>query len=205
MAKGFEIKINGLQDVQKILKQMPKRIREEVREEFKEAATETMNEMKRDVPVNQARLKNSLVVNVKGDLQTEIVAQSNYAAFVEFGTKSNADIPVGLETYAAQFRGPSGISDVDPLVALTAWVRRKGLAATYSTKRYDIRSRQGVRTSRNNAEAQRERSIAFLIWRKIKRFGIKAQPFFFRDKSGQSRLEKAKDRLIQRLKNIKIG
>jgi hypothetical protein len=199
---AFEVKINGVDKLTKFLESRGKVYKDEVKEEFKDAARIIKGEMQRDAPVDVGRLKNSVSIVPRNDLAVEIVAPVGYAPYMEWGTKSKAKIPSELQSYASQFRGPTGISDTDPLIALTAWVRRKGLAATYDIKSRNIITRAGKRTRRNKGEAKREKTIAWLIFRKIRKFGVKPHPFFFYTPGGQSRMEKAKKLIIDKLKNI---
>jgi phage gpG-like protein len=62
--------------------------------------------------VDTGRLKNAITQKKISKLNYEIVAQTNYAAYVEFGTGGLVDIPQGLEAYAAQFKG-KGIRKVN--------------------------------------------------------------------------------------------
>lgn len=194
------IGIKGLNEATKFLKRVDKAFMTEVRAEMKFAAEEVADLIRRDAPVDTARLKNSISVKQGTELGVEIVAQSNHAPYMEFGTKKNFKAPNGLEGYASQFRGPTGISDVDPLVALTRWVRRKGLADTYN-----VRTKQ--RRRRYKRYQEREAAIALAIFRKIRRDGVKPHPFFFSNESGVDRMKQANklvtERLVSALKRIK--
>lgn len=195
----LSIEVKGLKEFQDYMTNLNKGQRKVIRQEFAEAAGEVVNKMKKDVPVDQARLKSSITYKMISDTELEIMAQSAYAPYVEFGTKKNFRADSEVQGYANTFKGKTGISDVDPLVALTAWVRRKGLAATYSTKVYNIRSKSGKRNSRTKAEADREKQTAYAIFWSIKKKGIKAQPFFFRSASGTSRITELQKAIAQRL------
>ena len=201
------IGIKGLNEANKFLSRLDSSFKKEVKAELKFAAEEVAAFIKRDAPVDTSRLKNSVSVKQKTGLSVEIVAQSNNAPYMEFGTKKHFKAPAGLETYASQFRGQKGSGQTNPIEALTRWVRRKGLADTYSTQRYDVNTRAGVRRSRGKEYKKRESTIAFLIFRKIKRDGVKPQPFFFTNKSGINRTAQATkiitERLVSALKRIK--
>lgn len=192
------IGIKGLNEANKFLSRVDKAFKKEVKAEMKFAAEEVADLIRRDAPVDTSRLKNSISVKQGTGLGVEIVAQSNHAPYMEFGTKKHFKAPNGLEGYASQFRGATGISNVDPLVALTRWVKRKGIGATYSA-----RGNRG----RSKKDAQRDRTIAFLILRKIKRDGVKPHPFFFTNESGVDRMKQANklvtERLVSALKRIK--
>jgi hypothetical protein len=185
---AFEVKIQGLDKLTKFLESRGKVYKDEVKEEFKSAAREIKGDMQRDAPVDVGRLKNSVSIVPRNDLAVEIVAPVGYAPYMEWGTKSKTKVPSELQSYASQFRGPTGISETDPLIALTAWVHRKGIANSSTVK--------------GKNKAKRERTVAWLIFRKIRKFGVKPHPFFFYTPGGQSRMEKAKKLIIDKLKNI---
>lgn len=189
---SYSIDIKGYNELLKTFSTLDNSSKNVLRTELKSAIQEVEYTIRRDVPVDQARLKNSITSKVNGDLSAEVTASASYAPYVEFGTKRKARVPSEIKNFASGFQGPSGVSETDPLVALTAWVKRKGFAANYS-----IKSKK--RTSRSKGEAKLEKNIAFLIFRKIKKEGIRPQPFFFSDKSGTVRLEKIKELVTQRL------
>lgn len=187
------IGIKGLNEANKFLSRLDSSFKKEVKAELKFAAEEVAAFIKRDAPVDTSRLKNSVSVKQKTGLSVEIVAQSNNAPYMEFGTKKHFKAPAGLETYASQFRGQKGSGQTNPIEALTRWVRRKGIANNYNARRVK--------------KSDRERQVAFMIFRKIKRDGVKPQPFFFTNKSGINRTEQATkiitERLVSALKRIK--
>lgn len=187
------IGIKGLNEANKFLSRLDSSFKKEVKAEMKFAAEEVAALIKRDAPVDTSRLKNSVSVKQKTGLSVEIVAQSNNAPYMEFGTKKHFKAPAGLETYASQFRGQKGSGQTNPIEALTRWVRRKGIANNYNARRVK--------------KSDRERQVAFMIFRKIKRDGVKPQPFFFTNKSGINRTEQATkiitERLVSALKRIK--
>lgn len=180
MASGYTIKVDGIDKLDRIFSQLPRQTQEGIENEMRAAGLSWVNAAKADAPVDRARLKQSISF-VVGRLSLTIIAQAEHAAYMEFGTKSKVKVPPSLGSYPNEFRG-SGESSVDPLQALTEWVRRKGLAATYSVK-----TRR--RTSRSRSEERTERTIAYLIWRKIRKEGVKPQPFLFTGKDGSDRTE----------------
>ena len=144
MAAGFNMTVKGLDKLVGLLDKLPKTVQTELSAEMKVTADEIRDGAKRDAPVDEARVKNSISSKKVGLLMFEIVAQSNYAGYLEFGTKSNTVIPAGLESVASQLRGKSS-STGSPYEAIIKWVKRKGIAGTYSTKsRKQSRSRASV-------------------------------------------------------------
>lgn len=188
MATGFSFKVQGLDRLIGVFNRLPKQVQNELKEELKVTAGEIRDGAKRDAPADEARLKQAITTKTTGQLEFEVVAQTFYAGYLEFGTKSNAVIPAGLQDIASQLKG-SAPGQGNPIDALTAWVKRKQIAGTYSVK---TRRRTGGRATQD----QQNRSVAFLIWRKIKRFGIKPRPYFFKQ------MQPAEGRLKQRLAAI---
>jgi hypothetical protein len=121
-------------------------------------------------------------------LKFEVVAQTFYAGYLEFGTKTKTVIPPGLESIAGQLKGPAS-GQGNPIDALQSWVKRKGIAGTFSTK---TRRRLGNKATKE----QQDRQAAFVIWQKIKKYGIKPRPFFF------TQMKPAEERLRRRLAEI---
>jgi len=185
MATGFSFKVQGLDKLINVFDQLPKRTQKELAEELKFTAGEIKDGAKRDAPADEARLKQSISVANTGPLTFEVVAQSFYAGYLEFGTKTKAVIPPGLESIASQLKGPVG-GQGNPIDALQQWVKRKGIAGTFSVK---TRRRTGSKTTKD----QQDKQVAFLIWQKIKKYGIKPQPYFF------TQLKPAEERLRRRI------
>jgi hypothetical protein len=179
------IGIKGLQEAQDFLRKADVRLQKEIKAEVSFAADEIVNLIKRDAPVNNGQLKNSVSKVVSSGLKVEIIAQSNHAPYMEFGTKSKFKAPKGLDTYAGQFRGGAG-SKGDPIAALTKWVRRKGIVDNYNA-------------NRGGKKKDRERQVAFAVFNKIKKYGVNPHPFFFTNKSGVDRMKQAKEIFIDRL------
>ena len=187
--------------VKKVLNNLPQTATDLAKKDFLAAANKVKDRIMADAPVFDSGLKNSVSVKEIGDLNIEIVSSMHYAPYVEFGTKKNARIPAHLSQYASQFQGKSDVKG-DPIAALTNWVNKKGLAKKVAkTDRF-----YRIKGKRSNRK-QREEAIAWLIFRKIMRDGLKPQPFFFSDKQGRDRtgwiqelfrnaLEKALQRLL---------
>ena len=95
-----------------------------------------------------------------------------YAPFIEFGTKGKYKPQPGTEQIAAQFKGFKRGNLAQMIESIKAWVKRKGIVATYS-----------VKTQRRNkfskAEAKRTEQAAWAIARSILKNGISARPFFY--------------------------
>lgn len=90
------------------------------------------------------------------NLKTDVIVAANYAAYIEFGTRAFgaayvSSLPPDWQAYAATFKGKGGGSYDDFIIRITEWVKRKGI----------------------------DQNAAYLIARKILRFGIRPHPFFY--------------------------
>lgn len=182
MANSFTIEVKGLDQVEKILKDLPKRATDEINAEFQLIGKEWQEAAFRDAPADRARLKGS-ISDKNGSLSFELQAQTAYAAYQEFGTKGQFRAPASVPGYASQFKGGGNNGGVNPIVALTAWVERKGIA-----------------------QGKKAKSVAFLIFRKQKRVGMPAKSFLFTGRDGSDRVkffvEKLRKNIAAVLKDI---
>lgn len=188
MAGIAEMRVTGLDKVLKFFGKLPPQAQKELKAEVQFLAEEIKNAAQKDAPTDEGALKGRITTKNVGLIGSDVNAQAGYAGYQEFGTKSKVKIPAGLEDVAAAIRGSSP-SQANPVEALMGWVERKGIATN------------GKRSRSRNA-LQAIKSTAFAIWRHIKRFGIKAQPFFYTSKSGVNRVKEGEKTLNQRMKRI---
>lgn len=184
---AFVMKVQGLDRLQSIFKRLPKEVQTDLDNELEATATEIESAAKREAPKDEVRLANSISKKKNGILKYSVVAQTAYAGFQEFGTKTYVDVPPGLEGVANSLKGSSAGSG-NPLEAITKWVKRKGIAGTFSVKTR--------KQSRSKASIANIKQVAFLIWRKIRKFGIKPKKYFFKH------VEPAQKRLTTRFANV---
>ena len=81
-------------------------------------------------PVDEGHLKGS-IHHKFGDLEASVTVGVNYAAYLEFGTRGYAaayvaSLPQDWKTFAATYQGKEGTFE-GLLMAITGWVRRKGI------------------------------------------------------------------------------
>jgi HK97 gp10 family phage protein len=188
---GFTLKVSGLDRLQKVFHQLPASARKELKAELKITASEVRDAAKKEAPADEARLKQSISFKENGALGFDVVAQTAYAGYLEFGTKSKAIIPAGLQDIASQLKGPNP-GQGNPLEAIQKWVKRKGIAGIYSVKTKKL--------SKSKASLANIKQVAFLIWRHIRKFGIKPQPYFFKQVPPAE--QKLKTRLADFIKRI---
>jgi hypothetical protein len=148
--------ILGITELQARIKRAPVNLQRQVANILKAGAEDIAGEAKQRAPVDQGFLKNFISAKVVDPMTTEIVSASSISPYVEFGTRSKAKIPAGLEEYAAQFLSPAYqagpvLSELSAKEAIFAWCKRKGIP----------------------------KDIWFPIYISIMVNGIKPHPFFF--------------------------
>lgn len=186
MATGFSFEVKGLDKLLKVFHELPERTQQELKDELKITSWEIRDGAKHDSPADETRLRQSISTKETGATSFEVVAQTFYAGYLEFGTKTYTSIPSGLEDIAAQLKGPAG-GQGSPLEAITEWVIRKRIAAKFT---------KTGRVSKAKSAIANQKWVAFLIWQKIKKYGIRPHPYFFKQ------MQPAEERLRQRLVNI---
>lgn len=186
MATGFSFQVQGLDRLINVFNKLPTVVQNELGAELKITAGEIRDGAKKAAPADEARLRQSITTRTVSKTEFEVVAQTFYAGYLEFGTKTKVSIPAGLEEVAAQLKGPVS-GQGNPFEAILAWVKRKQIGATMTPRGRASRSK--------NAQAK-QRSVAFMIWRHIRKYGIKPKPFFFKQ------MAPAEQRLRQRVANI---
>lgn len=176
MADGFTFKLNTSEIVQNITVAKSK-ITQTVQNELNAFGQNTVNDAKRMAPVNEGVLRNSISFK-KERLKVTITVNVDYAAYVEFGTKSFAakyvaTLPTEWKDFAKKFQGKAGKGSMEEFVLrIMEWVRKKGIAGTYSVK---TKQRTGPKGARNFEDAEAAYGIALAIIRK----GIRPHPFLF--------------------------
>lgn len=186
---AFGIDISGIPRLEKRLKDIENSIAIELAQEISASALKIEKQAKRNAPVNMGSLRQSIHATSKDKLTHFVEVGASYGAYVEFGTGGKVSIPVGYEQYAATFKGKTGGSLEDMIQALTLWVKRKGLAGTYSVK-------SGRRLGGKALKESQDEKLARFLAIKILRNGIKAQPYLI------PAFELEKPKLIEKLKKI---
>lgn len=169
----FKVKLEGLNGLKAEFAAASKEVKAITDAELQAGAAEFVSGARRDAPIDQGALKGAISYFKEADLRYPVVAQKFYAPFMEFGTKGKYKPIPGTEAIAAAFKGYKGGDFQQLLVAIARWVKRKGIAGTYSVK---TRRRTG---SKINQLAEDYRA-AWPIAISILRNGIKPHPFFFK-------------------------
>lgn len=184
---ALNLQIKNLDQVMAEIKAYPQDIEKIINNEFKVFGINTASDAQRLAPVNEGRLRESISSTTE-NLAVSISVNVDYAAFIEFGTKSFAQayvssLPPDWQTFAAEYKGTSsGGSFHDLVMRITEWVRHKGLGSGYQapigiTGTYSVKTRK--RTGSKKTQEQQDKQAAYLIARKIIRYGIPPQPYLF--------------------------
>ena len=188
MAQAFSFQIDGLDKLKAAFAKKEKQYTDGFAKEIKASGLNVQRGAKSKAPKNFGRLAQSIALNTDG-LTSDIVVGVSYGAYLEFGTGGKVSVPSGFQDFAAQFKGSKGGTFKEMVDALTEWVRKKGLAGTYSIKTQK-------RTGKKSARGDEDREVAFRIALSILKHGIKPQPFLI-----PSFLDE-KPKLIQRIKEL---
>jgi HK97 gp10 family phage protein len=186
---AFGIDLSGIPRLEKKLNDIKSNIATDLAKEISASALKIEKEAKRNAPINMGTLRQSIHATSKDKLTHYVEVGVSYGAYLEFGTGGKVSIPSGYENYAATFKGNKGGSLNDMIEALTLWVKRKGLAGTYSVK-------SGRRLGGKGVKASQDEKLARFLAIKILKNGIRPQPYLI------PAYEAEKPKLIERLKKI---
>lgn len=175
------IKVNliGFDNLQKRLTKASTEVKLLVDGELQASAMEYVGLAKRDLASqggDRGTLLRSIAYSKEGDMSYTVSANTFYAPFIEFGTKSKFNPYPGTEQFAAQFRGTKQGGAIKLIDAIKGWVKRKGIA--------------------KGKEADR---AAFLIARSIFKNGISPKPFFYKQ------IIPVRTKLLQNLNRVLDG
>jgi HK97 gp10 family phage protein len=186
---AFGIDISGIPRLERRLKEIEDSVSTDLANELSATSFTIEKQAKRNAPVNMGTLRQSIHATSKDKLTHYVEVGASYGAYVEFGTGGKVSVPAGYEEYAATFKGNKGGKLEDMIQALTLWVKRKGLAGTYSVK-------SGRRLGGKAVKASQDEKLARFLAIKILKNGIRAQHYLI------PAFEEEKPKLIERLKKI---
>jgi HK97 gp10 family phage protein len=156
----LQVNTIGLDQFKAKILSAKKSIQDDVSAELQASAMEFVALAKRSAANNggdRGTLQQSIDYRKTDILSYEVFVGTFYAPFIEFGTKSKAVVPAGLEDVASQFKGLKGTGSLSLIEAIKGWVVRKQIA----TK-------------------EKADGVAFVIARSIYRNGISPKPFFYK-------------------------
>jgi HK97 gp10 family phage protein len=191
---GFKIQLDGLDEVLKRLD--ISHVRDEVKRELVTFGKNVEKTAKDLAPVDEGYLKSKIYHEVTDEgnkINVEVGCNADYAAYVEFGTRKYAaayvaTLPPDWRAFAAQYKGKgSGGSFNDFVMAIMAWVERKGIGS--------LKTKSGNK-SKSAASYDAMQQAAYWIALNIIRNGIKPHPFLYPAVRDNSKL------LIDRLRQL---
>lgn len=167
---GINLQFKGLQALEKKINGLPIALLEEIDAEIEKGVQTIVQKQKQNAPKNYNRLGQGNQYERIGLANWKIFNDVDYSVYVEFGTKGNFKQDSRLSGNVFQPKKRS--SNVSFYDSILDWVKKKGIAA-----RYSVKTRKRLKSTAS--DDKRERQAAFLIMRHIKKYGVKAQPFFF--------------------------
>jgi len=150
---GYKLEVTGLNEI--LAKLDVKSMEADIQLALNDFGFRVVKEAKTLTPKDEGYLARS-INSEPSKLSITISANTDYAAYIEFGTRKFAAayvsiLPPDWQAFASQFKGSSPGSFVDFIKRIMAWVKRKGIPET----------------------------AAYPIALKILRDGIKPSPFLF--------------------------
>jgi hypothetical protein len=126
----FTLYFSGLNEALVTLKNYPKEVQQEVKAEILASVQTISAKQKRLAPKDQGGLVLSMGFDSEESttaVNYTLFANSEHAAYLEFGTKSKVNVPLELQQIAQQAMGPGLSSSLTAKQAIFAWVDRLGL------------------------------------------------------------------------------
>lgn len=172
---NLTLNFKGLQALEKKLGALPEDLLEEIDGEIEKTCQTVVGKQKSAAPINDGALRAMNDYKQESLGSWVIFNNAAHSVYTEFGTGTKVKIPselgaVASEAYQrAKLAPKSGVKFFD---AILDWVKNKGIAA-----RFSVKTRKKLKSTAS--DIKRERQAAFLIMRHIRKYGVKAQPFFF--------------------------
>lgn len=164
------VRLTGFQGMAKQVKAIAASLETKADKVIENNVREMVRNAQRDAPKNFGRLKGAITAKRIGLAHWEMVADTVYAQYLEFGTKGNYKPIPGIDPSQFKGQGGTGKGFYDEILK---WVTRKGIAGRFSVK---TRRRVGSKDQKK----REDESAAWAIYLSILKHGIKAQPYFFK-------------------------
>lgn len=136
----------------------------------------TVADAKRNAPADLGTIRQNIgqVTTVdRNKVTARVFSSAPESPFMEFGTGGSVIIPAEMAEIASQFKGASGGDFKAFVLALTAWVKRKGINPAGA---YQISTHSKI--TRGNKKDIDE-ATAYAIARSILLKGVKPHPFLY--------------------------
>lgn len=184
---GFRFDIKGLGNLNKALRETPEKARVATKAVLTKHVTE----------INAAQVQGASRFTDRGsvaqglgwvpvdEINFLLFSQAPHSAAIEFGTGKKFQSIPGID--ASEYRGPWGNKSGKTFYqAIYEWVKRKGIAASFSTGVYKLKGggfaydpAKARKKKGGKAEDKKVRQAAYLVYRSILKNGVRPQPFFF--------------------------
>ncbi len=127
-------------------------------------------------PADESQLRKS-IKPYYGNLEGGVVANVNYAAYIEFGTRKFAaeyvpTLPDDWQKIARSKSGSSG-STGNFFENIRAWVKRKGIVS-----RYSVKTKKEIKRYTDDDNKRLDAAAKAIMWHILKN-GIKPHPFMY--------------------------
>jgi len=175
MADAIKIDYSSLVKGGEVIKALNKEMLDKVDSVLDANAEAIALEAKERAPKNFGNLANSISADISKPLEKRITANSNYAAFMEFGTGKYAAAEVGKlsamwQQYAATFKGQKGGSAEEMYNNILKWVHYKRIKWESAAK-FKSGKKQG------QSKMLTDEQTAWFIYHYILFNGVRAHPF----------------------------
>lgn len=132
MAVNIKVKQGSIQKAMDQIRKMSDEYEGKIKETVHEGARSIESKARQNHTKNGSRVQGDLVRSIQAEYDqakpsANVHVGVYYAPYVEFGTKSKAEIPTGLGDYAAQFRKGHDGKFEQLLKAIEKWASKKGL------------------------------------------------------------------------------
>lgn len=127
MAEELNIDFRQIAAISSRLKDLPADLTEIFDGELMDGAANIAFEAAQRAPGNLGRLKGAIGSEKTAPFNYRVYARTDYAPYVEFGTRAQVVIPPGLEAYAAQFMASSAVTAQSAKEAIFKWCKERGI------------------------------------------------------------------------------
>lgn len=182
----IKIDISGFDKALADVNSLATKAKQDVKLALVDFGTKVESHAKRLAPADEVNLRSSINSDYDAtNMTVTITAASDYAAYMEFGTRKFAaqhvaTLPQDWKTYAATFKGKGGGDYFEFLNAILDWVKRKGIVSRYSVKtKKAISIKIGGKGKTSLDDQNRLEEAAYAIALSILRNGVRHHPFLY--------------------------
>ncbi|KFN39033.1 MAG: hypothetical protein JU82_08855 [Sulfuricurvum sp. MLSB] len=152
-------KVTGVRELVDSFKKARKDIEKQCVQIVSANAFEGRNEAVKNAPIAFGKLRQSIGIEISSDkLEQSVVANADYAPYIEFGTGGKVSVPSEWAELANGFKGQNFSKD-DILERLRNWCRLKGIDEKYAYPIMVTIFREGMRPQ----------PFMYPAWQKVKK------------------------------------